>query len=156
MLKKVLFPTDFSKGSEMAAKKFEEKNGINVEELVLLYVVDESILEELMNGFSMVYSSEGEELSDIESKLKEKAMKKLDKEAERFRKMFKAKTVEKVVDFGLPYKKIVDVAEGKNVSLIILPSHGKMGFSKEFLGSTTVRVLKMTNKPVLVIKTKEV
>ena len=155
MFKKVLFPTDFSSGSEMAAKKFEEKNSMNVEELILLYVVDESILEELSNGFSLLYNSEEEELSDIEKRLSKEALAKLEREAGMFKKMFKASVVKTVVQFGMPYVKIDEVAEKENVSLIIMPSHGKMGFSKEFLGSTTIRLLKRTNKPMLIVKTRE-
>jgi nucleotide-binding universal stress UspA family protein len=155
MFKKVLFPTDFSSGSEKAAEKFEKQNQLLIGELVLLHVVDESIFEELTNGFSLLYNSEEEELSDIKNKLKVKAMDKLDEEEKRCQKMFKTKKVKKIVKFGLPYRKIVETAEKENASLIILPSHGKMGFSKEFLGSTTIRVLKMTNRPVLILKTED-
>ncbi len=151
MFKKVLFPTDFSKGSEIAARRFEVENEMEVMHLVLLHVVDESILEELTNGFSMLYNSEEEELNAIESRLKREADAKLKKLAADYKKSFKANDVSIVVEFGIPYKKIAETAKRENVSLIILPSHGKINFSREIFGSTTLRVLKTTQKPVLII-----
>ena len=67
--------------------------------------------------------------------------------------MMKAKNVRIMVTVGIPYKEIVRVAEEEDVSLILLPSHGKLGFSHELMGSTTIRVLRKTKKPVLIIKT---
>ncbi len=121
-----------------------------------MHVVDESILEELTNGFSLLYNSETQELKDVEAKLKEQSLLKLTKEADEFKRMFKAINVVKIVEFGIPYKKIIEVSKRENVSLIILPSHGKQGFSEEFFGSTAARVIKLSDKPILVIKSKEV
>ncbi len=59
-----------------------------------------------------------------------------------------------IVRVGIPYKEIVKVADEEDVNLIILSAHGKLGFSDEIMGSTTLRVIRKTNKPVLIIKTK--
>jgi len=60
-----------------------------------------------------------------------------------------------IVRVGIPYEEIIKIAEEENVSLIILPSHGKLNFSHEIFGSTTMRVLKKTKKAVLLIKSFE-
>ncbi len=153
MFRKVLFPTDFSEGSYRAAKRFEEMNRMKVEELILLHVIDEGTLEDLLNGYSLLYGKEELEMEEVKKKLERKIMEKLLEKVENVKRAFKVEKVRVMVRFGFPWEEIVRVAEEEDVSLIILPSHGKLGFSHEILGSTTVRVLRKTKRPVLIIKT---
>ncbi|ASJ08723.1 universal stress protein [Thermococcus siculi] len=155
MFRKILFPTDFSEGACRAVEKFEKSNEMAVGEVILLHVVDEGIVEELMNGYSMLYDDVGVELNAVEKELKAKALKKLQERVDRVKKAFGTERVKPVVRFGFPWEEIVKVAEEEDVSLIVLPSHGKMGFSRELFGSTAMRVLKKTKRPVLMIKTHE-
>lgn len=153
MFRKILFPTDFSEGSMRAIRRFNKENQVEVDECIILHVVDEGRLEELLNGYAYLYKREEREIKDIEEKLKAKAKEKLTEREERCKEMMKANKLRIMVRFGIPYEEIVKVAEEENVSLILLPSHGKQGFSHEIFGSTTMRVLKKTKKPVLIIKT---
>ncbi|ASJ06761.1 universal stress protein [Thermococcus pacificus] len=155
MFRKVLLPTDFSEGYCRAVLQFERMNEMRVGEVILLHVVDEGTLEELMDGYSLFYGDEEKELKDIEERLKEVAMEKLLERMDEIKRAFRAEKVTPMVRFGVPWEEIVKVAEEEDVSLIILPSHGKLGFSHESLGSTTMRVLKKTKRPVLLIKTHE-
>ncbi len=155
MFRKILFPTNFSEGSMRAIQKFSKNNQSEVGECIILHVVDEGRLEELLNGYAYLYKGENRELRDIEEKLKAKAREKLSESADKCRKMMKSSKLRIMVRFGIPYEEIVRVAEEENVSLILLPSHGMLGFSHEIFGSTTMRVLKKTKKPVLIIKTHE-
>ncbi len=154
MFRKVLFPTDFSEGSYRAAKRFEKTNEVPVGEVVLLHVIDEGTIEDLLNGYSLLYESEEIEIKEVEEKLKEKIIEKLQTRIEDVKKAFKTDKVKPVVRFGFPWEEIVNVAEEENVSLIILPTHGKLGFSKELIGSTAMRVLRKTFRPVMLIKPK--
>ncbi len=157
MFSKILVPTDFSEGNCIAIENFEKMNLMQVGEVVLLHVIDEVKLEEVMNGYSFFYNDEMKELKDIEAKLKAEAMKKLESRVEAIKQSFKTDNVKPVVKIGIPWKEIVKTADEEDVSLIMLPSHGRLGFTHEFMGSTTIRVLKKTTKPVLIIKTaKEV
>ncbi len=153
MFRKILFPTDFSEGSMRAIHNFEKQNTMEVEECIILHVIDEGHLEELLNGYSFLYRREDREMEDIEKKLMDEAKKKLEERAERCKKLMKVKKMTTMVRIGIPYKEIVKVAEEENVTLILLPSHGKLGYSHELLGSTTIRVLRKTKKAVLIIKT---
>lgn len=158
MLRKVLFPTDFSEGAYKTIKIFEKRNSLTIEELILLHVVDESLLEEMIDGYSLYYESyapDKDELKDIENKLREDRMKKLKEKGRLAQEILKPKNLKLIVKFGIPYKKIIETAEEEDVSLILLPSHGKIDFSHEILGSTTCRVLKKAKQPVLLIKTCE-
>ncbi len=154
MFRKVLFPTDFSEGSYRAAKRFEKTNEVPVGEVILLHVIDEGTMEDLMNGYSLLYEDEEVEFEEVKKRLKEKIMEKLQAKVEDVKKTFKTDKVKPVVRFGFPWEEIVNVAEEEDVSLIILPTHGKLGFSKELIGSTAMRVLKKTYRPVLLIKPK--
>ncbi|AJC72428.1 universal stress protein [Thermococcus guaymasensis DSM 11113] len=153
MFRKILFPTDFSEGAYRAAKHFEKTNTVPVGEVVLLHVINEETLEELLNGYSLLYNDEELEIEAIKEELMKKTMEKLQAKVEDVKKTFGTENVKPLVRFGLPWEEIVKVADEEDVSLILLPSHGKLGFSHELLGSTTVRVLRKTKKPVLVIKT---
>ncbi|RLF86517.1 universal stress protein [Thermococci archaeon] len=153
MFRKIFFPTDFSEGAYRAAKCFEKANDMPVGEVVLLHVIDEGTLEDLLNGYSLLYSDEGMEIEAIKKALLRKTMEKLQAKAEDCKKIFGTENVKILIRFGLPWEEIVKVADEEDVSLILLPSHGKLGFSHEILGSTTVRVLRKTQRPVLVVKT---
>ncbi len=154
MFRKILFPTDFSEGYYRAAKRFEKTNKAAIGEVVLLHVIDEGVLEDLLNGYSLLYENEEVELEEIKKRLGEKVMEKLQTEVEDVKRTFNTERVKPVVRFGLPWEEIVKVAEEEDVSLIILPTHGKLGFSKELIGSTAMRVIKKTFRPVLLIKPK--
>lgn len=159
MFKKILFPTDFSQGAYAAIKSFEKSNQMEVGELILLNVVEESVLEEMMEYYTFYYDrykSEKSELKDIEARLKEERVKRLNEKAQFVKDILKPKSIKLLIRFGLPYKEIIDVADEEDVSMILLPSHGKLDFIHEFLGSTTHRVLHKTKKPVLLIKTIDV
>jgi len=155
MFRKVLFPTDFSQGAYKAIRIFEKKNHVEIQELILMSVVEESLIEEMMDGYSLLYNSEMNELKDIEKKLTDERMKKLEEKGRIVQEILKPKKLKLKVEVGLSYKKILETADEEDVSLILLPSHGKLDFTDVFLGSTTGRVLKTTKKPVLLIKTYE-
>ncbi len=155
MLTKVLFPTDFSEGAYKTIRIFEKRNKIQIGQLILLHVVDETLLEEMFDGYSLLYNNEDKELLDIETKLREDRMKKLQEKSKLAQEILNPKDIKLIVKFGIPYKKILETAEEEDVSLILLPSHGKSDFSHEILGSTTCRILKKAKRPVLLIKTCE-
>ncbi len=153
MFRKILFPTDFSEGSMRAIRKFDSQNEIEVGECIILHVIDEGHLEDLLNGYSFLYKSEKREMEEVIAEAKKKAEEILKEREERCREMMKAKKMRTMIRIGVPYEEIVKVAEEENVSLILMPSHGKLGYSHELMGSTTIRVLRKTKKPVLIIKT---
>lgn len=56
-----------------------------------------------------------------------------------------------VIEVGNPSSEIVDYAEGNNITLIVIPSSGKAGLSRFFMGSVSEKVVRFTRCPVLVI-----
>lgn len=53
---------------------------------------------------------------------------------------------------GDPTAEIIDYAEYRNVDLIIMPSRGRTGISRFFMGSIAERVVRFAHCPVLVLK----
>jgi nucleotide-binding universal stress UspA family protein len=56
------------------------------------------------------------------------------------------------VMFGDPGRTICTFAESEKASLIIVPSHGRSGFSRFMLGSVAERIVRHAPCPVLVLR----
>ncbi|NEP18029.1 MAG: universal stress protein [Leptolyngbya sp. SIO4C1] len=57
-----------------------------------------------------------------------------------------------VVLVGDPSSKIIDYAEQESIGLIVMPSHGRTGLSRFFMGSVAERVVRFAHCPVLVLR----
>ncbi|MFC4245420.1 universal stress protein [Natribaculum luteum] len=53
---------------------------------------------------------------------------------------------------GEPYGTIVDYADARDVDLVVMPTHGRQGLERLLLGSTTERVVRRSDVPVLTIR----
>jgi nucleotide-binding universal stress UspA family protein len=56
---------------------------------------------------------------------------------------------------GPPARMISDYAEETKTELIVIPSHGRSGVTRFFLGSVTEKVLRMASCQVLVLRVPE-
>ena len=56
------------------------------------------------------------------------------------------------VAFGDPGREIAEFAERLHAELIVVPSHGRTGFSRLLLGSVSERVVRLAHCPVLVLR----
>lgn len=56
---------------------------------------------------------------------------------------------------GNPARQIALVAEANKVDLVVMPSHGRSGLPRFFLGSVTERVLRLSKCPVLVLRIED-
>ncbi len=65
--------------------------------------------------------------------------------------------VETVTDVrtGDPYSTIVDYAASQDLDLVVMPTHGRRGLERFLLGSTTERVLRRSDVPVLTIRPED-
>jgi nucleotide-binding universal stress UspA family protein len=72
-----------------------------------------------------------------------------------FRERFAQTPFEKVdfhVRFGDPGREIAALAEELHAELIVMPSHGRTGLSRLFIGSVAERVVRLAHCPVLILK----
>lgn len=60
-------------------------------------------------------------------------------------------TIETAVWEGVPYESIIDYADENDVDLLVMSSHGRSGVSRFVFGSVTERVIRLSDRPVLVV-----
>ncbi|MFA9418126.1 universal stress protein [Natrinema sp. HArc-T2] len=53
---------------------------------------------------------------------------------------------------GDPYRIIIDYAEANDIDLVAMPTHGRQGLERLLLGSTTERVVRRSDVPVLTMQ----
>ena len=56
------------------------------------------------------------------------------------------------VTFGDPGRRITEVAEVRHADMIVMPSHGRTGLKRLYLGSVAERVVRLAHCPVLVLR----
>lgn len=144
-IKKILVPIDFSEYSLQAleyakilAEKFEA-------EVILLKIV------EPITFISDITMSQIN-IPSIEKEFLQKAKEKITEITNILKDKYK---VTNVVKLGKPYAEIVEFARGENVDLIVIGSHGHAGVEHILFGSTTEKVIRKANCPVLIIKSKQ-
>lgn len=64
-------------------------------------------------------------------------------------------TVVTAVRQNFPHEGIRSYADEFDIDLIVMSSHGRSGVSRVLFGSVTERVLRLTNRPVLVVSRDE-
>jgi len=145
MYKKVIYPTDFSEGSDKVIghlKKMKEYLG----EVVILHVAHKYGFDSVMEGCKRA----GMDVKDVMNHLikdEEEAAEKIKKDLEKEGIRCKVR-----IDVGDPASRIIKSAEEENASAIIIGAHGKGFVDRLLLGSVTEKVLRQTARPVIVIR----
>lgn len=150
MFTKILYPTDFSKKSQHAlemVKKLQEAGG---KEIILVHCVDIREVNTMaeMEGFSSLqYNSI---LEEVHEELRRKASEKMDAIAKELRNL-NFKVEERLVD-GIPFKEILRLAKKEEADVIVMGSSGKGLLAEVVLGSTTDKVVRDAEIPVIIVK----
>lgn len=135
----ILVPTDFSTASDFALEHSVGIAKLFDNQITLLYVIEESFFKSIFGG-----GMEKAMMTDmINSKLKEKANQIKEKHPE--------VVVNTLIKEGKVYKQIVEVSKTLACDSIVMGFNGENGMEK-FMGSTTTRVLKSSEVPVVIIK----
>jgi nucleotide-binding universal stress UspA family protein len=130
IFQRVLFPTDFSEPAEKALSFIKELEGLA--EVHVLNVV-----------------TKGETQEEVESNVRE-ATKKLEEIKSDLAGA--GLSVKIHIRLGRPTDEIISLADGEDISLILMSSHGKGFLTGLIVGSTTLGVAIHTNKPLMVIR----
>ncbi len=134
MLKRVLLGVDFSEYSENALRSIL-KSEPKPKEVVLVRVIN---VKRFRGADAILEKNTAEmKLSEIVNEFEKEGIK-----------------ANYIIPIGNPAEEIVKVADSLNTSLIVLGHRGR-GLLSKLLGSTTLDVIKSTNKPVLVIKNEQ-
>jgi nucleotide-binding universal stress UspA family protein len=158
IFEKVLCPTDFSKAGNAAIEEIKAQN--LTKDLLLLNVVAK--VESLAQLEAEVKSAQ-EKLDEIKTSLASAgitvnaiSLSAARGEAKTYGSggMVKVKTTP-FASVGGVVDKILSVAEGENVSLIALGSHGEGWLDQVTIGSVVSDIARMSSRPVLVIRSKK-
>jgi len=140
MYDSILLPTD---GSERAAAALEHAIGAVKAYDASLHVI--SVVDR-----RVVLAADAEDKSDIRSELAEEAADAVEELAARAED--DGVPVTTATPEGVPYREILSYADGSDIDLLTLGTHGRTGREKRLnLGSTTERVVKAADRPVLVV-----
>lgn len=140
-MKKILIAIDNGPSSEMVATKgFQLGQQLNAE-IALVSIVDTT---ELMTDGGVT----PREMADIIKKDFKKNQQML------IDKVFKEYKVCTFVEEGKPFEGILKVAEEWEADLIVLGTHGRTGLSHLLMGSVAEKVIRHSEKPILIIPAK--
>ena len=141
----IVVPTDFSPYSCEAfvwaaflAKEFRSR-------ILVLHVITEKDAENITkvpgNPWETVLEKEDEQMiEDFSACLIGDFHKSMDKET--------------LVEVGSPHEKIVEVAEKKNASMIVMSTHGRGGLSRVLMGNVAEKVVRNAPCPVFTVRPK--
>lgn len=145
MFEKILYPTDFSDVSKKALDYIKTLKDAGAKEVIVLHVIDEREIDHLAHLPEASIDIEElekkreehakEEIGAIEKELKEGGF-----------------TVKTMIKKGVPFTDILKAEEEENVSVVVIGSHGKSCISEMLLGSVSEKVIRKSNKPVLVVR----
>lgn len=145
--RKILLPTDFSEYSNRAfdhAVAWAEEFGSDVHLLHVLTV----------HNFDPFNPGLGFPEIEIDESLHEFTDKQMQEVADSAADREPGITMETRTGFS-PWSEIVDTARENDFDLIVMATHGRRGFSKLILGSTTEKVLEHAPCPVLLLRPVE-
>ncbi len=145
MLRKILFPTDFSEHSVKVKKELKKLAGCS-KELIILNVLDNRIFPYLDTIDDIEIQNLN--LMDSLAKIAERNLIKWKAEFEKagFQK------VRILMREGVPFNVILEIAEQKKVTSIFLGHQGTNAVERMLLGSTAEKVARKSHVPVVLIK----
>ena len=142
-IRHILAPTDFSDFSKQGLKSALELAQTFGAKLLLLHVVDpppypiEGLVPSQL-GANLLEDLERQASNDLAAVLPEAQATQVD--------------IARRVMIGIPYRKIIEVAEADKADLIVMTTHGRTGISHLVMGSVAERVVRTAPCPVLTIR----
>lgn len=138
MYEKILVPLDGSEIAEVALPYAEEMAGRLGSEITLI---------------SVSHSAEEQDQQMFQSYI-QKTVESVRERAERYfeRPSERAIEVNSAILVGNPAEKIVDYADSGDIDLIVMATHGRSGISRWALGSVADKVLRATERPVVLVR----
>lgn len=144
-MKKIIVPIDFSEYSDYALESASILAKKHNAEILALHMLEMS---------DVVYTSSNAEQHEKAVFFLKLAEKKFDKFLDK--DYLKDVIVTPIVKHFKVFSEVNDVAKEHDVDLIVMGSHGASGFTEIFVGSNTEKVVRHSDIPVLVIKSKPV
>jgi nucleotide-binding universal stress UspA family protein len=138
MFDQILFPTDGSDGAAVAFDHVLDIAARHDATVTIIHVVDTtqgSVLHIQSDSVDLL-EEEGERIvNDAADRASQRGV----------------DTITEVVR-GEPYREVLDYVDKHGVDLVVMPTHGRRGLERFLLGSTTERVVRRADVPVLTIR----
>jgi nucleotide-binding universal stress UspA family protein len=144
MFDKILYPTDFSDIAKNAMDYITKLKEAGGKEVVVLHVIDQRAIGDIC----LLYASRGS--VEVVRRIKDEACKEMDKIGARLRQ--EGFEVKLRIERGIPLTEILRIEQEEGVSVTVLGSHGKSNVKEMLLGSVSEKVIRKSERPVLVIK----
>lgn len=142
-IKRILFPTDFSEGSDNALPYAADMAKHYGAKLYVLHVMHDIAQA---TGWYVPHISMDELYKDIEKNAKKEIEKYGVEELRGF------KDIDRTVIKGIPYDEIIKFAKENKIDLIVIGTHGRKGLDRVIFGSTAERVVRDAPCPVLSVR----
>lgn len=143
-IRRIVCPTDFSPTARRASDYAAEMARSFGAEVVLLHVIPELNYPTRSFGMASAFPHLREELHT-------RAQEELTAEAKRVDPSGRIKTE---LRDGVAHEQILDCAKTQAADLIVIGTHGHTGLAHLVLGSTAERVVRMSECPVMTVRTK--
>ena len=143
---KILIPVDGSEASLAAHRLALETARAFAAEVILLYVVDTSALDEIVR-------LSGRERPHLLREMQESGMKLLQSLSQEAQQQGVAARVD--IQTGMPDEVILDEAIRQQAGLIVMGKIGRKRHRRSLLGSVTERILEAADLPVLVVSPRQ-
>ncbi len=141
-MKRILVPTDFSEHAEYALKVAAQIARDNDGEIFLVHMLE--FPTQMADAVS-----HGADIPEIMLFMK-KAHEKLEELISR--DYLEGINVSEAIKYEKAFEGIVKSSQKHDVDLVVMGSHGASGFQELFMGSTTEKIVRTSEAPVLIIK----
>jgi nucleotide-binding universal stress UspA family protein len=145
-IRRILYPSDFSRASGAAFTKALEMAKTNRAELLIVHVLA-PVMPMVGDGYVSPKIYE-----EIEATARAQAQAQIDRLLAKARKA--GARVKGLLMDGVPHEQITRAARSKRADLIVIGTHGRTGLAKFFLGSVAGRVVSIAPCPVLTVRGK--
>jgi len=145
-IQRILIPYDFSETAELALEHATFMAKLHKAEVHLLHIVESySFTSAISNAFS-------KSQTEYETKIETSANVRLKEIADKIHQTSGMK-VYHATETGKIYKRIISIAEEKNIDIIVMGTHGTSGFQEFLAGSNAFRVVMGAPCPVISVQT---
>lgn len=147
-LSRIVCPTDFSATSSRAVDYAATMADSFGAELVLLHVIP--TMDYPLRSFGMSSS-----LHHIQEELEKRAMQSLENRAKKLKESLPDIKVRLVLQSGEAHEATMECAKEEDADMIVMGTHGHTGITHALLGSTAEKVVRLSNCPVLTVRTHD-
>lgn len=144
----ILVPVDFSSHSKAALLKACELAACVDEPVIVLHVIHDPA--DMPGYYGPV--TKKKKLLRIEDLAQEAFDEFIQATIAEYPDVKSLQKAEKMLVVGLPVSRIVEVADKKNASMVVMGSQGRTGLAHMMLGSKSEQVVRLCPVPVLIVK----